>query len=189
MSKLFDCDQCGGAVEVMSGANRTHEYLSGVTLPVPADFAIPTCRECGETYLTTDEAEALERTLEVAFTEYCRNLVDTIRSRAGVTLKEVERAAGVTATYLSHVLSGRKRLSLSKVRLLQAFAIHPSEVRRHLEGRGWQHAARAVPTFMCNELVMSPYRTNQPAVVRQRYRREENDAFVESPPEAAGAAA
>ena len=63
VTPLFDCDLCRGPVTKATGPGRTREYRAGITLEIPEDLAIPTCRKCGETYLTTAEAEALEEVL------------------------------------------------------------------------------------------------------------------------------
>jgi hypothetical protein len=144
--RLPDCGLCGGRVAYRTGLGRTHEYLPGVVLAVPNDFAIATCQKCGERYLTSAESEALEARLVGPYAEYCRELVQAVRARTGVTLREVELASGVTATYLSHVLAGRKQPSLMLVRLLQAFARHPEELRRHQAGGDWRSRVRLAVT-------------------------------------------
>lgn len=134
----FDCDLCGGAVESRTGPGRVREFRSGVMLDIPADFPVLTCSECGEMYLSAEESADLERAQERAYTAYVADLIETVMDRAQVTLRELERASALTPTYLSHVKSGRKQLSLSLVRLLQGFALHPEEVKRHLAGRDWR---------------------------------------------------
>ena len=58
--ELFDCDLCGGSVELVAMTGRSRELRAGVVFGVPESVLIATCRECGETYLTTDQAERLE---------------------------------------------------------------------------------------------------------------------------------
>lgn len=136
------CTQCGGSVRAKARAGRTHEFRPGITLPIPDDLLINTCEECGETYLNDSEADQLEQRLHESYAAYCKNLIEVTRERAGVTLRELEKAAGVTPTYFSHITSGRKQPGLTLVRLLQAFAAHPQEVHRHLDGQGWKRAYR-----------------------------------------------
>lgn len=138
MNRDLVCTQCGGAVRPTTGTGRMHEYRPGIVLPIPNGLPIPTCEECGETYLNDSEAGYLERRLKEAFVAYCQELIGVVRARAGVTLRELEKAAGVTPTYFSHVASGRKQPSLTLIRLLQAFAVNPEEVHRHLRGIGWK---------------------------------------------------
>lgn len=142
ISTLFNCHQCEGPVQMVTGEGRTREYRPGIKLAVPDDFGIPTCQGCGETYLTTAEAQALEERLKHVYAEYCRTLIDAASKGGGVTRKELERAAGVTPTYFSHVTSGRKQASLALVRLLQAFVLYPSEIERHLRGADWHTAVQ-----------------------------------------------
>lgn len=135
--KMFDCGECGSRVRTVTGVGRTYEYRPGIKLPIPEAFPTNVCDECGELYLTAEEAEQLEQALEPAFAEYCNDLVDTACTRAGVTIRDLEQAAGVTHTYLSKVKNG-KQASVSLLRLLQAFARFPDEVHRHLAGTDYR---------------------------------------------------
>jgi len=74
---LFDCDACGGSVVMATGPGRRREYRPGITLEVPEDHAIPTCASCGETYLTTAEAVALEERLKEAYVACCGQLEES----------------------------------------------------------------------------------------------------------------
>ena len=111
--KPFRCGECGSLVKALKRRGRTREYRRGVLLPVPDDFPIPTCVGCGEEYLSVAEAEALDRLQQPVFVErqkrHCGEVVDRIKATHGVTLRAIEQACGVTGTYLSHVLAGRKR--------------------------------------------------------------------------------
>jgi transcriptional regulator with XRE-family HTH domain len=140
---LFDCDLCGGPVELVAVPGRTREFRTGVVLEVPATFPIATCRDCGETYLTTEEAERLEAALSNQLAADCQKLVATIHDRTGFTQKQVEAVCGVTPTYLSHVLAGRKQPSATLLRLLECFALHPEEARRQQRGETWMAAMAA----------------------------------------------
>lgn len=60
-SVLFDCDHCEGNVVITTGPGRRHEFRAGITLEVPQDVPLAICQSCGRYYLTTDEAELLER--------------------------------------------------------------------------------------------------------------------------------
>ena len=55
VTELFDCDLCGRPVLMSTGPGR---YRCGTA--VPDDLPVATCQGCGETYLTTAEAEALD---------------------------------------------------------------------------------------------------------------------------------
>jgi transcriptional regulator with XRE-family HTH domain len=143
----FRCAECGDMVRLEKGPGRTEEYRRGVLLPVPADFEIPTCPTCGERYLSAERGERLARLQAPMFAEWQRALVAplvaAIRKENGVTLRQIERACGVSDTYLSHVVAGRKEASLTLIRLLEAFAHAPSEFIRQLNGEPWSLAVVA----------------------------------------------
>ena len=62
--KPFTCSECGGTVELHTGPGRTMELYRGVPeLPVHPKFAIPRCRNCGETYVLAHTEDALESML------------------------------------------------------------------------------------------------------------------------------
>ncbi len=125
-----------------SGSGRKHEYRRGLAMPVPDDFTIPTCSDCGELFLSEEEYDRLFDLQKPAFIEWQKkhlgDVVKSIRDRHAVRLRDVERACGVTGTYLSHVLAGRKEASATLIGLLEAFARHPAEFRRQLDGGDWQ---------------------------------------------------
>lgn len=138
MTGEFECDLCAGELRVCCGAGRHREFRAGIELEIPKDFPVLTCMECGELYLSAQESAELEKAQEPAYARYVAELIDTVMGRAQVTLREVEKACALTPTYLSHVRSGRKQPSLVVVRLLQSFARHPEEVKRHLKGEDWR---------------------------------------------------
>lgn len=142
---LFECDRCDGPVMLKTGPGRRREFRQGITLQVPEDFPIATCAGCGETYLTTSQAQRLDDLLKDELAAECRELVASVRRDADLTQKEVELACGVTPTYLSHVLSGKKQPSATLLRLLEAFAIFPCEASRHVAGMPWR-AVLPIPT-------------------------------------------
>lgn len=142
--KSFVCGLCGGKVELKSGPGRTHFYRRGLALPVPESFEIPTCSACHEEYLSVERAEALNAALQPSFVElqksHCREVVETIKAQHGATLRQIEIACGVTPTYLSHILAGRKEASDTLVYLLEAYSRHRSEFERRQAGGWWQQA-------------------------------------------------
>lgn len=149
-SKAFSCGTCGGRVTFKKGPGRTYEYRRGVRLPVPSTFEIPTCNDCGERYFSSERSEALDALLKPVFAEWqtahCNEVVERIQARHGTTLRELERACGVTPTYLSHILSGRKAPSDMLVFLLEAYALTPAEFVRRKDGVPWADALPKQPT-------------------------------------------
>jgi transcriptional regulator with XRE-family HTH domain len=139
------CQQCGGVVREKTGGDRTFEYRRGLPLPVPDDFAIATCETCGETYMTAEEYRDLADRQKPAFLawqkEHVARVLRTIRDANKTTLREIERACGVTGTYLSHLLAGRNEASQPLINLLEALALYPAEYRRQLAGtESWESA-------------------------------------------------
>lgn len=129
---LFDCYECGKAVRMTPGGPGEYEYRPGIRLAIPPDVELPTCEGCGEMYLDDDEVERRANAMRPVYAEYCRGLVTTICTQAGVTRRELAQCVDVDRTYISHVVSGTKRPSLALVRLLQVLARHPEEVERCL---------------------------------------------------------
>jgi hypothetical protein len=141
MSAPKNCEVCGKAVEIKSGPGRTQEYRPGLALPVPDDFPIPTCTGCGEEYVSEQDYRAIHETQKSHFIDwqkgYVRRVVDAIRSANKANLRDIERACGVTGTYLSHVLGGRNEASSTLFHLLEAFALYPAEFQRQRDGGDW----------------------------------------------------
>lgn len=134
---LFDCDYCDGKVVMSTGTGRSHDFRTGIVLEIPEEFATAACQSCGRSYLTTEEAEQLDRLFETKLAEECRTLVARIQSQTGLSQKQVELAAGVTPTYLSHVMAGRKQPSATLFGLLECLARHPTEALRRIEHMHW----------------------------------------------------
>lgn len=188
--QLFDCDRCGGRVELVAVPGRRREFRTGMMLDVPESFPIATCRQCGETYLTTEEAERLEAVLADQLATECQKLVATIQARTGFTQKQIEAVCGVTPTYLSHVLAGRKQPSATLLRLLECFAVHPEEARRQQDGVPWTAimAAGMEAVISVQEIEQSepprlalvvPLRT--PSEVSKKVQVQESSDVVEVP--------
>ena len=51
-SNVEVCYECGGAVEPLARAGRLRSYRGDAGYAVPAEMAIPTCRECGRLWMT-----------------------------------------------------------------------------------------------------------------------------------------
>jgi transcriptional regulator with XRE-family HTH domain len=143
--KPFRCTECGDTVRLETGPGRVQEYRRGLELPVPDSFAIPTCPTCGERYFTVERGDALAKAQKPLFAEWQRThttpLVEEIQKRHGVTLRHIEAACGVSGTYLSHVLAGRKEASVTLIRLLEAYARVPAEFVRQMKREGWKPGA------------------------------------------------
>jgi hypothetical protein len=141
--KSFSCGECGHQVGLHAGPGRTHDYAVGVTIAIPDDFPIPTCPRCGEVYILPEVAEELEPILREKFLSaqsehYCA-LVKILALRHNVTKKDIVRTCGITPSYLSHVLAGKRQASTTLTRLLEAFVADGSEFERHVNRRPWSY--------------------------------------------------
>lgn len=150
LPKKFSCVECGGAVRSRTGRGRTREYRTGLPLPVPDDFPILTCSSCGETYLSEDDDKRLDAAQKPAYLQWQRQhlseVIATIQyKKPDLSLRALERACGVTPSYLSHVSKGRRVASATLIHLLEAYAVYPAELERHIERRPWS-AALTPPT-------------------------------------------
>jgi hypothetical protein len=139
--KKFSCAECGGTVDMAPGVGRTREFSRGFSVPIPDDFLIPTCGRCGELYVLPEIEQKLnavlrKRLLQMQADHY-RTLVDILMCRNGIKQKDVVRACGVTPSYMSHILNGKRRASTTLTRLLEAFVVCNAEFMRHVEGRRW----------------------------------------------------
>ncbi len=121
------CPECGGKVELVAKRGRSREYRRGVRLEVPAGFEIPSCLSCGEELMSADISSRLDAILHAVLMRRqvtrLRSCVQILKVRHGVTQQQIEDACGVTRSYLSHLLSGRREMSTTLMRLLEAFAL------------------------------------------------------------------
>lgn len=162
-ARLFRCVECGDDVVATKGAARSSEYALGVHLPVRDTFELPTCRGCGEVYLTA----ALEAKLRTAqrpayeawLKAHARELLDLLVERHHTTRRHLAALGGWTPAYLSHVGSetSKRVPSLTLVRHLEALASAPHEVERLLAGRPWEEVAHASMAALNAPLPASPY--------------------------------
>lgn len=140
----FVCGECGHWVKLATGTGRTREYAHGFLAHVPDDFLVPTCPNCGETYFLSEVLEKLDPILRRQFlraqTEHYQMLVKILMLRHGAAKKDIVRACGITPSYLSHVLAGKRQASTTLTRLLEAFVSDGSEFERHRKGGTWHYA-------------------------------------------------
>lgn len=160
---LFDCDYCEGNVVMTTGPGRSYDFRSGITLESPEDFATAVCQSCGRSYLTSDEAEKLERQLSLRLAPECRELVETIQNETGFNQRQIVVAAGITPSHLSHVVGGQAQPSPTLFGLLECLARHPEEVRRRVEGKHWKHTCPPVIEWTLDSLPVQSTPTVQVA--------------------------
>ena len=121
------CPECGGNVELCAKSGRTREHRRGVEMDIPADFGIPTCVKCGEEMLSAKISERLEAILQEQYlkqqADQLRACIQILKVRHQVTQQEIEDACGVTRSYLSHLVSGKREASSTLMRLVESFVI------------------------------------------------------------------
>lgn len=137
---MTTCHECGGTVSLRSAAGLSWEIIPGVRMEIPASIKVARCDTCDDFSLDAADVKRIEAALKPQAREWLvgqlSQAVRCLRERDGVSIGQIEAAAGVTHTYLSHASHPtRGRPSLTLVRLLQAFIACPEELRRHLERR------------------------------------------------------
>jgi transcriptional regulator with XRE-family HTH domain len=145
--KPFPCAECGSTVRPASARGEWREFRRGVRVHIPDDVLVPRCEGCGEMYLGEDDSARLDASARRAFLAeqvavYAR-CVAALQREHGTTLRDIERVCGVTPTYFSHVMKGRRVASLTLTRLLEAFVAAPGEFERHREQAGGREGGEA----------------------------------------------
>jgi hypothetical protein len=150
--EAFRCGACGGQVTLVAKAGRRRFLKPGFLVEIPADYAIPTCAKCGETYLDPDQAESLDRRLEEVHGDVSRShwaaRVETLKKRHSTSQRTIATVLGITPSHLSHVLAGTTEPSVPLTRLVDALEACPAEFLRHLKrSEGLVAALRPTPKF------------------------------------------
>lgn len=132
------CNECGArAVTVKTGPGRDYQYRRGFIMELPEELEVPTCDACGAMFINgalEDEVRALLKPEhDQSQASHVGFLIEVIRERTGLSNRKIEKACGLTPTYLSHVLAGRREASETLIGLLEAYAVCPSEAVRRLE--------------------------------------------------------
>ena len=135
----FACPNCGGQVTERMAPGRTAEFWRGAPeMPIPADFPLPTCERCGETYTQPGQEAALTTILEGEFrkwqVQHLSSLVGHLMGFHDVTQAKVAGAACMTISSLKEAIAGKVLIAMAHMRLIEAFAACPAEFRRHLRG-------------------------------------------------------
>ncbi|MBI4704421.1 MAG: hypothetical protein HY744_25235 [Deltaproteobacteria bacterium] len=136
----FTCPECGGTVRLTTGPGRTREYRRGVPpLAVPDELPIPTCEDCGDSFVLVETEGELNKALDDRYREWQRDhlarVVALLQRRHDATKRQVASSAGITPSHLSHLLAGQDAASATLLRLFESLAAYPPEFERHLQGR------------------------------------------------------
>ncbi len=115
-------------------AGRTARYRSLAGLPVPDDFEIPTCEQCGSEWVDGATAEAMDTVLERVYRQQLQSSVaaDLQRLNEHVTQRRLEESLGLSQGYLSKVRSGASRPSAVLARCLRLLAADPEHRLREM---------------------------------------------------------
>jgi hypothetical protein len=136
--KPFPCGECGGTVRMLPANGEICEFRRGVRVALPDHVLLPRCDRCGETFFSEEDSARVDAAARAVYLDGQRALyarcVEALQRGHGATLREIEAACGVTPTYFSHVMKGRRVASLTLTRLLEAFVASPGEFARHREG-------------------------------------------------------
>lgn len=143
----FPCAECGFTVRMTSAKGQLREFRRGVRVPIPEGVLVPRCERCGETYFGQADSARVDAAVREVYLDTQRTLyarcVEALQREHGVTLRQIEAVCGVTPTYFSHVMKGRRVASVTLTRLLEAFVASPAEFERHLERAPKKAAAPA----------------------------------------------
>lgn len=124
----LECPECGtGKIVPTARPGRTARYRFLSDLPIPDDFEIPTCEQCGSEWIDGATAEALDAVQEEIYRELLQNSVNTDLQTLTqyVTLRRLEQFLGLSHGYLSKVRSGARQPGAVLVRCLRLLATDP----------------------------------------------------------------
>lgn len=119
------CPNCGGAV-VAQPSVRAETY-KGLSLHLPKDLRIPTCKKCGEEFINPSIAQRMTESLEQHHQEflYARFIAALETLREHRSLAAIERLLGYSPGYLSKLKQERRNLTKSTVVQLMQLAVDP----------------------------------------------------------------
>lgn len=135
------CADCGAhAVHPHARAGRSHKYRELITLPIPSDFAVPTCGRCGKLHFDAPTMAALLPLLEAEYRRLLQVRIRQLLDRLSgyISQRRLEHLLGLSQGYLSRLRSGAGMPSTELVSHLALLANDPTERLRELE-RFWSH--------------------------------------------------
>ncbi len=127
MKRADQCPTCGiGTIAPATGPGRTIAFRNVPDLPVPEDFAIPTCDHCGQWWINPTVAELLDERMAIVYQQHLAQKVDSAIGclRAHIRQRDLERLLGLSAGYLSK-LKGGKETSGPLAAVLMLLARYP----------------------------------------------------------------
>jgi hypothetical protein len=139
------CRECGkGSVRPLAKEGRRMPFRNMAALPVPSTLAIPTCDHCGNEWIDPRTAEAIDETLQTAYTNELHKrfeaALDMILSSADISQRRLEQLLGLSVGYLSRVRGRRGDASAQLVSALALIAEDPKHRLKELD-HIWQPTA------------------------------------------------
>lgn len=126
------CHNCHkGTVRPLARPGRTARFKSIPNLAVPADLEIRTCDQCGEEWMTPEDAKRIDEALDRVYRQELRRRAELVLPDAKEAAR-VERDLGLSQGYLSRIRKGTKVPSADLVVLLALIRRRP-EVLREIE--------------------------------------------------------
>jgi len=65
----FPCGNCGADVVLVAEPGRTRLIEKDMEVPIPDDYELPTCLDCGETYMSPEYSKPLDKILRAKVRE------------------------------------------------------------------------------------------------------------------------
>jgi transcriptional regulator with XRE-family HTH domain len=107
-------------------------------MDIPSDFGIPTCVNCGEEMMSAQISSRLDAILQEQYLKrqatQLRTSIQLLKLRHSVTQQEIEDACGVTRSYLSHLMSGKREAGATLMRLIEIFTLFGDTFEHAREG-------------------------------------------------------
>lgn len=116
------CYECGGTVELRTGAGRTMPYRNMPAVELPADLPIPTCASCGEQFVNERLAEKVDGALASRYEEAVRERVLAALEalRHEIPQRALEQLLGLSQGYLSKIRKKKASPMIASLLLLLA---------------------------------------------------------------------
>ena len=130
------CPECGsGKITPQAQAGRTSRYRTLSGLPVPDDFEIPTCDQCGSEWIDAATAKAMDVVLEKRYREQLHKMaleaLDVLS--AHTSQRRLEQLLGLSHGYLSKIRSGSSTPGVTLVSCLRLLAVDPASRLQEME--------------------------------------------------------
>jgi hypothetical protein len=140
------CGPLSGTIRQRTAIGRMHQYRFGLFLMIPEDFPIYTCTECGETYQSEAECEALTAVLRPAYLawqqRHVKSLLETLHMmHPEISLRDITLACGVFGLHLQEVVKGEAEAEMTTIYLLETYVRNPDELKWRI------HAIRTAMDF------------------------------------------